>query len=101
MKIVRGVNIFPSAIENIIREFDEIVEFQIIISTNKGNDQVLVKIEPNPNVASTECLELEQLVAQRLYVAHTLSFQVHVVDPGTLPRFELKARRFQDLRSSS
>ncbi|MDA8334107.1 MAG: AMP-binding protein [Peptococcaceae bacterium] len=101
MKIVRGVNIFPSAIENIIREFDGIVEFQIVISSDKGNDQVLVKIEPAPGVAASDYSAMEKQIARRLYVSHALSFQVQAVDPNSLPRFELKARRLQDLRSRS
>lgn len=98
MKIVRGVNIFPSALENIIREFNEIEEFQIIIYKEKDIDQVMVKVEPKPDLDPNTYPGLKANIADQLNRAHRLSFNVRIVDTGTLPRFELKARRLKDLR---
>ncbi len=98
MKLVKGVNIFPSAVEDIIREFKEIDEFQIVIYTEKNIDQIKVKIEPISEFRSNRYQELQKAIAEKLYDAHRLSFRVEIVEPNTLPRFELKSKRLQDLR---
>ena len=99
MKLIRGVNIFPGGVENIIREFQNIDEFQIILYKEKNIDQILVKLEPCPELTAEHYEELGRAVASKLNQAHRLSFNVEVVMPGELPRFELKAKRLQDLRN--
>jgi phenylacetate-CoA ligase len=98
MKLVKGVNIFPSAVEDIVREFNEVNEFQIIIFTDKDIDQVKVKIEPISGYDHNKYQYLKKNISEKLYQAHRLSFEVEIVDPGTLPKYELKSRRLQDLR---
>ncbi len=98
MKHVKGVNIFPSAVEDIIREFKEINEFQIVIYTENDLDQIKVKIEPVAEFSSDRYQELQKAIAEKLYNAHRLSFRVEIVEPDTLPKFELKSKRLQDLR---
>ncbi|MDO9536366.1 MAG: phenylacetate--CoA ligase family protein [Bacillota bacterium] len=99
MKLVKGVNIFPSAVEDIVREFNEVSEFQIIIYTEKDIDQVKVKIEPLPEYFPEKNQYLQKIISEKLYNAHRLSFYVEIVEPGALPKFELKSRRLQDLRN--
>lgn len=98
MKLVKGVNVFPAAVEDIVREFNEVGEFQIVIYTEKDIDQIKVKIEPLPQVGKDRYAVLKKELGQKLYDAHRLSFFVEMVEPETLPRFELKSRRLQDLR---
>ena len=99
MKHVRGVNIFPSAIEDIVREFKEVDEFQIIIYKEKDIDQVKVKIELFPEYFPRRNQHLQKIVSKKLYEAHRLSFNVEIAEPGALPKYELKSRRFRDLRT--
>jgi len=92
MVIVRGVNVFPSAVENVIREFTEVEEFRIEVFEREALRELRVIVEPNraqPN-ATALCRQISQRLRQRI----GLRAEVESVAPDTLPRFELKARRF-------
>lgn len=92
MMVIRGVNVFPSAIENVMREFSEIEEFRIETFERQALRELKLVIEPSSNQSSVEGLseKISTLVRQRI----GLRPEVEVVAPGTLPRFELKAKRF-------
>jgi phenylacetate-CoA ligase len=92
MIVVRGVNVFPSAIENVMREFSEIEEFKIETFVIEELREVKLTLEPRADCDSL--LTLNDKVARRFRERLGLRPQVEVVAPGTLPRFELKARRF-------
>jgi phenylacetate-CoA ligase len=92
MIIVRGVNVFPSAIENIMREFIEIEEFKIETFVREELRELKLIIEPRTDCASAGALK--DLVARRFRERLGLRPEVEEVAPGTLPRFELKARRY-------
>ncbi|MBI4319677.1 MAG: AMP-binding protein [Chloroflexi bacterium] len=95
MLIVRGINIFPSAIENIVREFGAVDEFSVEVYRQREMDELEIKIEvagADPAVvASALSVELQKRLALRPTVT--------VVPNASLPRFELKARRFSDRRT--
>lgn len=90
MFTVRGVNVFPSAVENIIRRFPEVDEFRVAVHTVREMDEMHIEVEPvegaHPAIASA--------IAQAIDSALAFRPNVSVVPRGTLPRFELKARRF-------
>lgn len=94
MLIVRGINVFPSAVENIVRGFAAIEEFSVDVFRKREMDEMEVKIEvvgaEPQTVASALALELQNRLAFRPIVT--------VVPANTLPRFELKAKRFFDKR---
>jgi phenylacetate-CoA ligase len=92
MTVVRGVNVFPSAIENVMREFAEVEEFRIETFVREEMREVKLIVEPRPDCASIDVLN--EKVARRFRECLGLRPQVELVAPGTLPRFELKARRF-------
>jgi phenylacetate-CoA ligase len=92
MVIVRGMNVFPSAIENVIREFHEIEEFRVEVFEKESMKEIRIVLEPCSDQGSTAALE--EQVRQRMRERIGLRPQVELVAPGTLPRFELKARRF-------
>ncbi len=92
MVIVRGVNVFPSAIENVLREFLEIEEFRVEVFEREAMKELRILIEPRSDQNSTGALAKQ--VSQRIRTRIGLSPHIEVVTPGTLPRFELKARRF-------
>jgi len=92
MIVVRGVNVFPSAIENIMRGFPEIEEFRVEAIQREALPELKLTLEPRPECASVK--GLEEKVVQRCRESIGLRPQVELVSPGTLPRFELKARRF-------
>ena len=91
MIVIRGVNIFPSAIENIMREFPQVEEFRIETFEKESLRQLKLILDPRSDQAAQG---LEEKVGQRLRERIGLRPQVELVTPGTLPRFELKAKRF-------
>ena len=92
MTIVRGVNVFPSAVENVLREFSEIEEFRVEVSARSSMQEIRLILEPDPNESAVQ--QLAERVGQRVRERIGLRPQVETVAPGTLPRFELKAKRF-------
>jgi len=93
--IVRGINVFPSAIENIVRRFPEVGEFAVDIFRRKILDEIEVRIE----VKDTDPGTLASVVANEIRNNLGIRVQVIPVPFGTLPRFDLKARRFTDHRN--
>jgi phenylacetate-CoA ligase len=89
---VRGVNVYPAAIEAVVRAFPEIVEFRTTVTRSHEMRALKLEIEPGPGAAAGQ--ELAAAVARRLREALGLSVQVQGVGSGALPRFEMKARRF-------
>jgi phenylacetate-CoA ligase len=88
MLIVRGVNVFPSAIEGIVRHFPAVDEFLIEVYKRSEMDEVRLLVEVGGNPADTAREVQEGLRAQ-------LGIRVEVVPvpAKSLPRYELKARR--------
>lgn len=92
MLIIRGVNIFPSAVDQILRGFPEIVEYRATARTRSAMDVLEVEIEDR--------LSLPERVADELRIRLGLNIEVALVPIGSLPRFEGKGRRFIDARKS-
>jgi phenylacetate-CoA ligase len=90
MLIIRGVNIFPSAIEQILRGFPEILEFRLTAFKSGQMDQLRIEIEDR--------LENPDRVARELQVRLGLRVDIVCVPVGSLPRFDLKGKRFVDQR---
>jgi phenylacetate-CoA ligase len=90
--IVRGVNVFPSAVENVLREFSEIEEFRVEIVDSSAMKEMKIVIEPGSQSSSVE--GLGERVSRRIRERIGLRPHIELVAPGTLPRFELKAKRF-------
>jgi phenylacetate-CoA ligase len=89
MVVVRGVNVFPSAIEGVLREFPEVSEFRIEVFSQRSMVELKVLLDPRPGADS----DLAARVASRLNDCLLLRVPCELVSPGSLPRFELKARR--------
>jgi phenylacetate-CoA ligase len=89
---IRGVNVYPASIEAVVRRFPEVVEFRTTVSQASAMRSLLVEIEVTAQTAESSLLAGR--VSQRLREALGLSVQVRVAEDGTLPRFEMKARRF-------
>ena len=92
--IVRGVNIYPSAIENLIRRFSEIGEFAVDVHRRETLDELEIRLEVNNGDRDAIAAAIGRDVRSLLGLRAT----VKCVTLGELPRFELKARRFTDYR---
>ena len=92
MMIVRGVNIFPSSIEQILRSFPEIIEYRMTAFKDGQMDQLKIEIEDRLNQPERVAIELQVRLALRV--------EIECVPLGTLPRFDLKGKRFVDQRNT-
>ena len=99
MKLIRGTNVYPSAVEGIVRVFPEIAEFQIVIEQRDLRDEITVRIELSEAARQGGNDSISQRLQRDLAEGHEgLRFNVEVAEPESLPRFELKARRLVDRR---
>jgi phenylacetate-CoA ligase len=91
MFIIRGNNVFPSAMEAIIRRFAEVAEYRVEVYDEGGLAQVAIDLEPLPSANGDDlCRRVGQAIADAL----SFRAEIRTVSPGVLPRFEMKARRF-------
>jgi len=94
MLTIRGVNVYPTAIENVIRQFSAVDEFQVTVERRQEMRHLEVQIEVH---SGHEAEEVRARVEQAIYGALSLRPTVTVAPPGALTRFEMKARRFHRL----
>lgn len=91
MVIVRGVNIFPGAIENILREFKEVEEFRAEVIKHREMTDLVIDVELNngANKAASQ-----KNIYNAFHYALGLRTKINIVQSGSLPRYEFKANRF-------
>ena len=94
MIVVRGVNIFPSSIDVIVRSFPEITEYRLTVFKKGSMDELLLEIETSINADAKS----SEWLAEKLSIQLNLRFEVTQVSKGALPRSEGKARRLFDRR---
>lgn len=92
MVVVRGVNIYPSAVEEILRSCEGLGEYQIEVCTNQTLPELKVQVEAALGYGDTA--SLERRVESLLSDAFSLRVSVRSVPVGELPRFEMKAKRW-------
>jgi phenylacetate-CoA ligase len=88
MLVIRGNNVFPTSIEAVIREFTEIAEFRIVVTTHRAMPHVRLEIE-----AASSADDVASRLAQTIKGRLNFQPEVRVMPAGALPRFEMKARR--------
>jgi len=91
MVVVRGVNVFPRAIENLIRKFEEVTEFRVTVATRHEMRELQIEIEV---AADADAEAIRSGVERSVHYALALHPMVTLAECGSLPRHELKARRF-------
>ena len=91
MVIVRGVNVYPSAIEHILRSVDGVAEYQVITTTSEEMAELSLRVEPtSEDIGQVLTNEIEMAIRGSL----GLRVPVEIAPPDSLPRFELKAKRW-------
>jgi phenylacetate-CoA ligase len=102
MLIIRGINVFPSQIEHALMGIPQVGQhFQIVVDRKQELDSLLVRVEVHPDAFSdriTDLMKIKSLIASRLRSALNVAAEVELVEPGSLPRFEGKAKRVVDRR---
>jgi phenylacetate-CoA ligase len=90
MMIIRGVNVFPSAVEQILHSFPEVVEYRMTARKRGQMDELVVEVEDH--------LMQPDRIAEELQLRLGLKIEVRAVSAMSLPRYEGKGRRFVDER---
>ena len=102
MLIIRGVNVFPSQIEDVMKTFPQVASWYQIELTRKNHlDVVTLKAEVNPDFDFDQISAIEQLqkdIQAKLKTALSVGIRVKLVEPKTVARSEGKAKRVIDLR---
>ena len=86
MVVVRGVNVYPSAVEDILRAAGGVAEYRVEIHTHHALPELRIQVEASAEHA--------QRIQTALNNAFALRIPVSSVPAGTLPRFEMKAKRW-------
>ena len=103
MLTVRGINVFPSQIEHVLKNIPEIGDqFMVYIDRVNHLDEMTIEVEVNKHFFSGELSDLARLqnkIGKALHETLTLRANVQLVEQGSLPRFEGKAKRVVDRRT--
>ena len=95
---VKGVLLAPAAIEEVVRGIDDLGdEYEVIVDKLGDLDRIKLKVEIKPE-ATDRLKTVESELKDQLRLKTNLSYRVEFYDLGKLPRYEVKARRFKDLR---
>ena len=92
MVVVRGVNVYPGVVEEIVRRYPEVAEYRVQLDCRNAMTELSVEVEPAP--ASPSLAALPGRLEQSFQAALNLRVPVTLLPPGSLPRFEMKAQRW-------
>ena len=97
MVSIQGNNVYPGAIDAVIRCFDSIREYRSEVVKTASGDHLRLKIElaEGPGV---EAADIAERVVRKVQEVLFFRPEVLIVPPATLPRFEFKAQRFVRVR---
>jgi phenylacetate-CoA ligase len=87
---VRGNNLYPSALEGLLRRFPEVAEYRVAVDRSAALAELCIEVEP---AEAAQADRLVQRVDQAIRQELMFRAEVKAVAPGSLPRFEMKARR--------
>jgi phenylacetate-CoA ligase len=91
MLTIRGNNLYPAALEQVIREFAEVVEYRIEVREDRAMQEVRIDLEC---AADANGAAVAARVAETIKDRWNFAARVNTVPPAGLPRFEMKAKRF-------
>jgi phenylacetate-CoA ligase len=98
---IRGVLFSPKTVEQLVRsEFPEIIEYELVVTREGIMDKILARIEVDPKLGKDEADAVANRLSERHKIKTNLSCTTKVESQGTLPRYDLKAKRFKDMRGA-
>ena len=92
MVVVRGVNVYPSVVEEIVRAYPEVAEYRVQLDCRSAMTELSLEVETAAN--SPGLASLPRRLEQSFQTALNLRVPVVLVPAGSLPRFEMKAQRW-------
>ena len=97
---VKGVLLSPAAIEEVVRSIDGLGdEYEVVVDKLGDIDRIKLKVETMPG-CEDQVKALETQLKDQLRLKTNLGYRIEFYDYGRLPRYEVKARRFKDLRKA-
>jgi phenylacetate-CoA ligase len=95
---VKGVLLAPSAIEEVVRSIDGLGdEFEVVVDKLGDVDRIKLKVELAPGFED-KAKTIEPVLKDQLRLKTNLGYRIEIYDYGSLPRYDVKAKRFKDLR---
>jgi phenylacetate-CoA ligase len=102
MLIIRGVNVFPSQIEEVLIKLEGVEpHYQLVVERKDNLDHLEVQVEMNNKLFSDEIKQLERFeknIEKEIFSALNIHTKVKLVEPKSIPRSEGKAKRVIDKR---
>jgi phenylacetate-CoA ligase len=99
MKKVKGVNIWPQAVEDAVFAETEVEDFEIILASDaREADTATARVMPRGDIAAEDAARLKERLGETLRSRIGIRFEVDVIAPGALARGDLKVRRWKDVR---
>lgn len=92
MLVVRGVNVFPTTVEDLMRGFEQLAEYRVEVSTRQALPELTIQVEFTPGAPDPE-IQRQRL---EILLTETLGLRLSVsrVPAGALPRPEMKSSRW-------
>ncbi|MBN1441287.1 MAG: AMP-binding protein [Planctomycetes bacterium] len=90
---IRGVNVFPSAVDEVLHSFPEVVEYRVEVYRQRSLPEIRIQVEPAAGYRDLRLLRLR--MQERFRALFNLRVSIVTVEPGSLPRFEMKAKRWR------
>ncbi|MGB9635691.1 MAG: phenylacetate--CoA ligase, partial [Thermoplasmata archaeon] len=97
--IIGGVNVFPSQIEHVLMQNERVgLNYKIIIGKKGDMDKLTVEVESREKLSEEEKGELEKKLQNELKLTLLLTPEVKILEPGSIPKDTIKAKRVIDNR---
>lgn len=100
VKKIRGCLFTPSMVEDVARAFEEIEEFQTVLDTVGALDTLIITFEPKLHVPADAADDVARRFQAEIKRVVGVTPQISIAATGSLPRFDMKARRFTDVRTA-
>jgi len=96
---IRGVLFTPVSVEDLLRsEFPEVREYEIVVAKKGSMDEITLRVELFDRLGDGTSSEFSARLSERLKIKTNLRFRIDFLSRGALPRYELKSKRFKDMR---
>ena len=91
MIVARGVNLYPSAVDDVVRSCQGIAEYRVIVNKLQSLVEVSLEIEVENEISNED---IAHKLESALNAVFSLRIPVSIIERGSLPRFEMKAKRW-------
>jgi phenylacetate-CoA ligase len=98
MLIIRAANIYPSALDEIVKSVPIIAEYQVVIDRPNELDVLTIRVEPSRELSAEEAADVRQRLENQTKFAFGSRADIELMSLGALPRFAYKAKRIIDKR---